>query len=210
MEHFNPLKYKHSCPSTDEEENYHFGDLGNIIANSEGKAFLSIIKKTSIKSLNGRLIIITNAPDKCKENNDSDKLSDVIAIGQLNVFKPATVEKTNGSQEYFLREINSVNKEEFEKKNNLITNNNANKMKRKENKKKENNTNKFTDNNNSKTLNFDKKIDEKNDKNKLNLEKKENNIFGDHYKVPSYNDLSSENKQEKGNLTNLFVNNKLK
>lgn len=113
------MKYKHSCPSTNEDENFHFGDIGNIIANNEGKAFLSIVRKISLKSLNGRLIIITNSPDKCKENLDSDKLSDVLAIGQLNVFKPAIVEKGSGSQEYFLREINAVNKEEFDNKNNL-------------------------------------------------------------------------------------------
>lgn len=122
LNHYNPLKYKHSCPSTNEDENYHFGDLGNIIANNEGKAFISIIRKISLKSLNGRMIIITNSPDKCQENNEADSLADVIAFGQLNVFTPAVVEKANGSQEYFLREINAVNKEEFEKKNKMNNN----------------------------------------------------------------------------------------
>ena len=119
LKHYNPLQYKHSCPSTNEQENYHFGDMGNIIANSDGKAFISIMRKISLKSLNGRIIVVSNSPDKCKESNVSDRLADVIAYGQLNVFKPVVVEKANVSQEYFLREINDVNKEDFEKKYNL-------------------------------------------------------------------------------------------
>lgn len=120
LNHYNPLNYKHSCPSTNEDKNYHFGDLGNIIANSDGKAYISIMRKISLKSLNGRLIIISNSPDKCKDGIDSDKLADVIAYGQLNVYKPLRAEKSDGSQEYFLREINAVNKDEFEKSNNFM------------------------------------------------------------------------------------------
>lgn len=123
LNHFNPTHYKHSCPSTNGEDNYHFGDLGNIIANNEGKAFISIVKKISLKSITGRLIIISNSPDKCQENTDKDKLADVIALGQLGVYKPDIVEKTNGSQEFFLREVNTVNKKEFDKNYNIQDNN---------------------------------------------------------------------------------------
>lgn len=128
LNHFNPLKYKHSCPSTNsDEQNYHFGDLGNIIANNKGEAFISIIKKISLNSLNGRTVIITNSPDKCQENNENDVLADVIATGQLTVLKPTLTVKTNGSQEYFLREINSVNKHDFLKKQEINDKNNLKK-----------------------------------------------------------------------------------
>ncbi len=120
LDHYNPLQYKHSCPSTNEDETYHFGDFGNIIANSEGKAFISIMRKVSLKSLNGRLVIISNSPDKCKESEEADRLADVIGYGQLNVFRPAVSEKANGSQEFFLREVNAVNKQEFETKNKVF------------------------------------------------------------------------------------------
>ncbi len=75
------------------------------------------MRKISLKSLNGRLIIISNSPDKCLESDEADRLADVIGYGQLNVFRPVVAEKANGSQEFFLREINTVNKQKFEKKN---------------------------------------------------------------------------------------------
>lgn len=87
------------------------------------------MRKVSLKSLNGRLIVISNSPDKCKEGVEADRLADVIAYGQLNVFKPAVAEKTNGSQEFFLREINTVNKDEFDKKNKLVQQNGSDKGK---------------------------------------------------------------------------------
>ncbi len=191
LDHFNPLKHKHSCPSTNEDENdlYHFGDLGNIIANNEGKAFLSIIKNNSLKSLNGRLIIITNAPDKCKENNNYDKLADVIAIGTLNVFKPSVIEKTNGSEEFFLREINSVNKLDFEKKN--ILNDNRNIIKKTDIF--DNNKN----NSNKKSESINKIKDDKIFKqNIINLKKDENKLYNEKSLFPTYDNINNNKKRD--------------
>jgi Cu/Zn superoxide dismutase len=121
LKHFNPTNLKHSCPSTNENDSMHFGDLGNVIANQEGVAFISISKKVPIKSLNGRIIVVTEGEDKCSPDSDNENAKNVLGFGLLNVFKPIVVEDINHSNEYFLREINSVNKKEFEVKNILFT-----------------------------------------------------------------------------------------
>lgn len=99
FQHFNPNNLKHSCPSLNEnnqnEENYHFGDLGNIIADSQGKAFLSLQKKIDIKSLNGRVVVISNSPDNCLESNEFDKLADIISFSALTAVKSKLNNKEN-------------------------------------------------------------------------------------------------------------------
>ena len=115
--HFNPNELKHSCPSLNEKENYHFGDLGNIIADSEGKAFLSLIRKIDIKSLNGRVVVISNSPDNCQEDYDADNLADIISLGSLSTVKSNFSEKNYKSQEYSISEINSMKKLEYKNKN---------------------------------------------------------------------------------------------
>ena len=90
LKHFNPTNSPHSCPSAkeSEEEKFHAGDFGNIIANHEGSAFLSLTRKVSIRSLNGRLVVINNSADKCDPNQDYDKLTDIIAYGAFSTVKP--------------------------------------------------------------------------------------------------------------------------
>jgi len=206
LTHFNPKKLKHSCPSLNDKENYHFGDLGNIIADNQGKAFLSVIRKIPIKSLNGRVVIISNSPDKCQENLENDNLADVISFGPLVGVKPVISEKNSGSQEYFLREINTAKKAEFDKKN-IKINKDKSKNALKENKHKleeknisekkdekkniENNkknkkeTSHITpiNNNNNynripvKKLNFNEKHEDNNNKQNNNLDKKGKKFF---------------------------------
>ena len=126
LNHYNPLKLKHSCPSTNNEQNYHFGDLGNIIANNEGNAFISVVKKISLKSLNGRLIIINNSPDICKEDLEIDSVYDIIGIGILSIFKPTFDENLKESKEFYKININAEKKKEIEKIDIISINNKNN------------------------------------------------------------------------------------
>jgi Cu/Zn superoxide dismutase len=122
LKHFNPTNSPHSCPSNGNkgEEDYHFGDLGNIIANNEGIGFISIIRNLPIRSLNGRLVVITKTMDKCESGQEVDKINDILGYGTLSAYKPIVNPHANYNQDYFMREINTVNKKEFEKKNKLV------------------------------------------------------------------------------------------
>jgi Cu/Zn superoxide dismutase len=120
LKHFNPTNVRHACPSNSKNENtYHAGDFGNIIANNEGNAFISITRKVSIKSLNGRLIIIGKIADKCEEAMEFDDVNSLLGYGLLNTVKPDVPTPVNSSTDYLMREINSANKKEFDKMNKI-------------------------------------------------------------------------------------------
>jgi Cu/Zn superoxide dismutase len=121
LKHFNPKNKAHSCPSTNnyDDDNFHFGDFGNVMANQDGIAFISFIKNIPLRSLNGRIIVILANEDKCDSNQEKDNLNNLIGYGLLNAYKPKLIMGVDRTNEYFLREINSVNKIEFEKKNNI-------------------------------------------------------------------------------------------
>jgi len=129
LKHFNPKNKAHSCPSTSnyDDENFHFGDFGNVIANQDGIAFISIIKKIPLRSLNGRIIVILANEDKCDSNQEIDNPINLIGYGLLNAYKPKIIMGVDRTNEYFLREINFVNKKEFDKKN-IIYEPHANKI----------------------------------------------------------------------------------
>lgn len=130
LRHFNPTNAIHSCPSNSQgEERYHSGDLGNIIADQEGVAYISITRKVSIKSLNGRIIVINSRADKCEPTQEYDEVKDIIAYGLLNAIKPNLPSPINYSSDYFMREINTANKKEFEKKNKIHKDEQENKQK---------------------------------------------------------------------------------
>jgi len=135
LRHYNPTNSPHGCPTNSQDhQDYHVGDYGNIIANNEGNGFISITKNVSIRSLNGRIIVITKSSDKCDPKQETDTLDDILAYGLLNAIKPVAPVPLNYKNEYFMREINTVNKNEFENKNNIhnlkpIISLNNNKMK---------------------------------------------------------------------------------
>ena len=62
--HFNPTDKKHGGPDSDER---HVGDLGNIVAGTDGTAFYERIDKTlslnGPNSIIGRSIVVHSAPD---------------------------------------------------------------------------------------------------------------------------------------------------
>jgi Cu/Zn superoxide dismutase len=120
LKHYNPTNVPHSCPARGNDDTYHYGDLGNVIANNEGVGYISIIKKIPIRSVNGRMIVVTNGPDKCENTHESDEPTSIIGYGLLNAFKqdiPGS--HVTHSQDYFVREINSAKKMEFEKENKI-------------------------------------------------------------------------------------------
>ncbi|KAK4481675.1 hypothetical protein RD792_012582 [Penstemon davidsonii] len=63
--HFNPLKKDHGSPLDDEER--HVGDLGNILAGSDGVAEISITDKkiqlSGEHSILGRAVVVHADPD---------------------------------------------------------------------------------------------------------------------------------------------------
>jgi Cu/Zn superoxide dismutase len=119
LKHFNPTNVKHSCPSNEKEEDYHFGDFGNIIANNDGIGFVSITKKLSIKSFNGRIVVVNKSSDKCDESIEYDDVKDILGFGLLNTIKPNLPAPINHSSDYLMRELNTANKKEFEKRNKI-------------------------------------------------------------------------------------------
>jgi Cu/Zn superoxide dismutase len=119
LKHYNPTNAPHSLPmmKESEEEDFHAGDFSNIIANHEGSAFLSLTRRLPIKSLNGRLVVILNSPDKSDPKQEFDKVEDILGYGILFAVKPIVPSQNNYSNDYLMREINIANKKEFEKKN---------------------------------------------------------------------------------------------
>ena len=87
-----------------------------MIANKEGEAFFSITKKNSISGLSGRMIVITKTKDKCESQKDYDEISDIYGVGLLAVFKTQEIlNNANGKEDYLIREINSINKENLDR-----------------------------------------------------------------------------------------------
>ena len=113
FKHYNPYHLKHSCPSTDHNKNCHEGDLGNIIANSNGQAKFSIIKKTFIKSLSGRAVVVNKNKDMFNEDMEFDTFDNIYAFGVLGILKPLDIkgsELVDGKDKNFVKQINLINK----------------------------------------------------------------------------------------------------
>jgi Cu/Zn superoxide dismutase len=83
FKHYNPYHTKHSCPSNEKDDEYHLGDLGNIIADHNGQAKFSIRKIINSKALSGRVIIVNKRKDRCKAENEFDDVNDIYALGVL-------------------------------------------------------------------------------------------------------------------------------
>lgn len=92
---------KHFCPNSNanafsqnqnlklnEQNLFHDGDFGNIIANEDGIANISLKLNKSIKMFVGRMVVILKNKDLCNENNEFDEKNDVIKYGILGVYKP--------------------------------------------------------------------------------------------------------------------------
>ena len=129
FKHYNPYQKKHSCPNNLPHQEYHLGDLGNIIADNTGQAKFSIIKKISAKSLGGRVIVVNKRKDNCDKETEYDDGNNIYAFGVLGVIRALDKKEdylSNGKDENFMKEINSINeaskerrlKEENERKKN--------------------------------------------------------------------------------------------
>lgn len=82
--HFNPLEKDHSNP---EAMNRHMGDMGNIMANSEGKAELNYVDKTiNIGMIIGRGIIVHAGEDDLS-SQPSGAAGSRIACGVVGIAK---------------------------------------------------------------------------------------------------------------------------
>ena len=113
--HFNPDNTFHSCPSN-EEKQYHKGDLGNIIADNKGVARFNFERKIALHGISGRGVIILKGEDTCEEEIKEDKIEDVIGYGIISVGKYEQKGKVNRKQNWMLRELNKRKIEE--RKNN--------------------------------------------------------------------------------------------
>jgi len=82
--HFNPEKKTHGAPS---DANRHHGDLGNIVADSEGVAKFcindSVVSLVGINSVIGRAFVVHADEDDLGKGGHSDSLTTGHAGGRL-------------------------------------------------------------------------------------------------------------------------------
>lgn len=123
LNHLNPSRSNHSCPTISENSMpYHEGDIGNVIANSEGMFNFSLLRHVSIKAFIGRRVVILNTKDNCSPQYWSDKGEEVVSAGVLSVFKISKLlskKEEIDYSDYLMREVNTASKADFEKKMDL-------------------------------------------------------------------------------------------
>lgn len=117
--HFNPNSSGHSCPSRERpHDSYHKGDFGNILADKDGVASFSIVKRNEFLSdLTGRQIVITNKEDPCDDTIYSIKDNFSIASCVLSVTTPKHNFKNEEEPEQQLRPVPLAIKEGIKKLN---------------------------------------------------------------------------------------------
>lgn len=73
-EHFSLVDTKHGGPS-DDENNRHTGDLGNIIANEDGRATFRVVDKVlKVSDVIGRSLVVTDRPDDLGKGGNPESL----------------------------------------------------------------------------------------------------------------------------------------
>jgi len=74
------------------------------------------MKKNSMNGLMGRLVVLTKSKDNCKNGRDFDEIADIYGVGLLSIYKTqAITNNSNGKEDYLIREINSIDKENFDR-----------------------------------------------------------------------------------------------
>lgn len=74
------------------------------------------MKRNSFNGLAGRMVVLTKTKDKCESEKEFDEIADIYATGLLSVFKTqAITNNANGKEDYLIREINSIDKEKFDR-----------------------------------------------------------------------------------------------
>ncbi len=119
FKHYNPKHTKHSCPNNNPNEEFHLGDFGNIIADNNGQAKFSLIKKMNARPLSGRVIVVNKRKDSCKQDVEYDDASNIYAYGVLSVIRPLNKKEgymSTGKDEKFINEINSINQASNQRK----------------------------------------------------------------------------------------------
>ncbi|MGE5457799.1 MAG: superoxide dismutase family protein [Methanococcaceae archaeon] len=86
-DHFNPMKKHHGAPGA---QDHHAGDLGNIIADSSGKAHidmkLSMIMLSGVNSIIGRSVVVHAGVDDLK-SQPAGNSGPRIAVGVIGIAK---------------------------------------------------------------------------------------------------------------------------
>jgi Cu/Zn superoxide dismutase len=100
LKHYNPDRSAiHSC---DQASSGHAGDLGVVITNEEGVAFLSLTKKNiPITALNGRVVVISSTNEKCNIEKEFENADSILGYGLLSTFKPLNFQSSEYSEELF-------------------------------------------------------------------------------------------------------------